>query len=123
MLSGLLGILFIAALGWAIVQGGRFLTGQSEAQRLGGRGDPGGHRLGPGRRDPQASGAAERSETEEVHSRTGDMRAGQPTPSFTQQLSPLAQREEKINQLRRRYVSDEISVEQYEAELDRLMRE
>ncbi|MGH7470129.1 MAG: hypothetical protein ACRENP_19460 [Longimicrobiales bacterium] len=114
----LIGLLFLAALGWAIVQGGRHLFPRNDRQQLGG----GFSGRRPDGRELPGSGL-ERSETTEVLTRTGDERAGRPSASFTQQLSPLAQREEKINQLRRRYVNDEITVEQYEAELDKLMRE
>ena len=117
MVFGLLEILAVAALGWAVVRGARYLR----------RPHDGGRFPSLDRRDLgapiQPGQPPERSHTTEVLTRTGEQRTGQSTPSYTQKLSPLAQREERINQLRRRYVNDEISVEEYEAELDRLMRE
>jgi hypothetical protein len=53
-----------------------------------------------------------------------DGRRGDSVPiSLSQQLSPKALREQQMQELKRRYVDDEISVEQYEAELDKLMKE
>ena len=64
---------------------------------------------------------AQRSRTEEL---------GASDRSSTQSLSnppavPPAKltRDEQIAELRRRYVADEISVEEYESELDRLLKE
>ena len=39
------------------------------------------------------------------------------------ELSPAERRERAIAELRRRYVADDITVEEYERELDRLLRE
>jgi hypothetical protein len=43
-----------------------------------------------------------------------------PTPIKT--LSPKEQREREMNEVKRRYVADEIDVEEYERELDRILR-
>jgi hypothetical protein len=110
-------MLVLVALGWAVAQGARALLQPRDPGRLG---QPDGRRQDT---SLPAGPAPERSETTEVLTRTGDRRVGQPAPSQTHRLSPLAQREERINQLRQRYVDDEITMEQYEAELDRLMRE
>ena len=51
--------------------------------------------------------------------------AGLETPERTPpvELSPQQKREQAMAALRRRYVADEITVEEYERELDRLIRE
>ena len=59
----------------------------------------------------------ERSETEEIN-----FRSGTATPPPQQLIPPEIAREKKMTELKRRYVADEISVEEYEAALDRLMR-
>ena len=59
----------------------------------------------------------ERSETEEIN-----FRSGTATPPPQQQIPPAVRREKELTELKRRYVADEITVEQYEAELDRIMR-
>jgi hypothetical protein len=49
-----------------------------------------------------------------------------PQPQAAQppvELTPAQKREQAMSELRRRYVADEISVEEYERELDRLLRE
>ncbi len=114
-------LLLLVAVGWVIVKVARRAN---ESRRLG----PPGRRgrwvwrdEGPPPSIPPGT-PTERSETMEVRSRTGDERAELPTPSQTQPLSPTAQREQKMLELRRRYVADEISVEVYEQELDKLMR-
>ena len=43
-------------------------------------------------------------------------------PPQMQQLTPAQAREKRIAELRRLYVEDAISVEEYEAELDKLMK-
>lgn len=63
----------------------------------------------------------QRSHTTEVGTRTQepDVVAAPATP---QPLSPARAREEEIQRLRRLYVADEITVEEYERRLDELMR-
>ena len=60
----------------------------------------------------------ERSETEEINYRSG---TSTPPPQ-QQMIPPEIAREKKMTDLKRRYVADEITVEEYEAELDKLMR-
>lgn len=64
----------------------------------------------------------QRSETVEVRTRTQEAVTG-PTPAIQQQLSPARAREEEMNRLRNLYVTDEITVEEYERRLDELMRQ
>ena len=64
-----------------------------------------------------------RSQTVAVDARDTTPPAMLSPPPVTQSLSPGAQRDQKMAELRRRYVADEITVEEYEAELDRLIRE
>jgi len=59
----------------------------------------------------------ERSVTEEVDARH------QVNPPPRPQLSPRVMREKRMAELQRLYVADEITVEQYEKELDALMRD
>ena len=58
----------------------------------------------------------QRSTTEEIGGR--EQRSAPAGPAVPIALT----REDKIAELRRRYVADEITVEEYEAELDKLMR-
>ena len=63
------------------------------------------------------AGPIERSETEEINFRTGS------TPQLPPSLTPKQVREKRMAELKRQYVADEITVEQFETELDKLMRE
>lgn len=63
-------------------------------------------------------GPIERSETEEINFRTGS--GSPPVQPF---MTPKQARDKKMAELKRRYVADEITVEEYERELDRLMKE
>ena len=107
----LINALILAGVGWGVVQVARHLQNRGDAGRLQ---DP------HDRPRPLVQGPPpERSSTMEVDARRGD---SVPT-SLSQQLPPKALREQQMQELKRRYVDDEISVEQYEAELDKLMRE
>jgi hypothetical protein len=46
-----------------------------------------------------------------------------PVPVPSKPLSPAERRERAMSDLRRQYVADQISVEEYEAGLDRVLRE
>ena len=102
MIFGLFELLVLVGIGWVVVN---IVKRATESKRLDPPGPP-----------------AQRSETIEVRSRSGDERGDQPAPAQTQQPSPGAQREHKMAELRRRFVADEISVEEYEHELDKLIR-
>ena len=56
------------------------------------------------------------------HVRLGHHRVGMAPPAPAP-LSPVERRDRAMADLRRRYVADEISVEEYEAGLDRLLRD
>lgn len=66
-------------------------------------------------------GAAERHR-EQAQARDQEVGAP-PAPPAPVELSPKQKQEQAIADLRRRYVADDITVEVYERELDRLLRE
>lgn len=100
-MMGLLSIAFLAAVGWFVAKA-LGLDGEThERQRRINRHDY--NSLPEGR-----------STTMEF-----DARTEQPRPALPRQRT----REETAADLRRRYVADEITVEQYEEALDRLLRE
>src|SRR5262245_47053249 len=97
-------ILVLVAIGWVVTRMFRRFNPEKH------------HTLDqPAARPPLASGEPmQRSVTEEVGGRES---SGPRTPT------PIARtRDEQIAELRRRYVADEITVEEYEAELDKLMK-
>ena len=104
MIFGLFELMVIAAVGWVVVNVVRRSTHTE--------------RLNPGAHPGSSVTSGERSQTVEV-GRGGEE---QSRPAQAQQLSPGAQREQKMAELRRRFVADEISVEEYESELDKLIR-
>jgi hypothetical protein len=101
---GLSEIIVLVAIGWVI-------------SRLFRRMNPGRHHTldRPAPPPPLNSGQPiQRSVTEEIGGR--EQRNAPP-------VAPLPRtRDEQIAELRRRYVADEITVEEYEAELDKLMK-
>jgi len=99
---GLLGIAFLVALGWFV------------AKAMGLDGDTHDRQRRINRHD-YPSLPEGRSTTIEFDARTEGPRASLPPRQLT--------REEKAAELRRRYVADEITVEEYEEALDRLLRE
>lgn len=99
---GLLSIAFLVALGWFVAKAIGLDGDTHERQRRINRHDY--NSLPEGR-----------STTMEFDARTDNPRAALPPRELT--------RDEKAAQLRRRYVADEITVEQYEEELDRLLRD
>ncbi len=104
-------LLILAGIGWGVVSLVKLAQRSGTTRRLEGND----HRA-----QPIASGPPpERSATMEVDGRRGDA----VPPSLTQQLSPKALRDQRLLELKNRYVDDDISVEQYEAELDKLLRE
>jgi hypothetical protein len=106
----LIEIAFLVALGWGVVQLVQRAQQRDQQRKLD----------DPGFRPPIGVGPPpERSSTMEVDGRRGDSIPA----SLTQQLSPKASREQRMLELKRQYVNDEISVETYELELDKLMRE
>jgi hypothetical protein len=107
---GLFEIAFLVALGWGVVQIVQRAQHRDQQRKL----------EDPGYRPPIGVGPPpERSSTMEVDARRGDSIPA----SSTQHLSPKASREQKMLELKRQYVNDEISVETYELELDKLLHE
>ena len=103
-------LLILAGFGWVISKVFRF--GRGRAGERPRQIDRGGYRV------PEIPpGPVERSVTEEINYRSG---TGTPPPQ--QVMTPEQARDKKLAELRRRYVADELSVEEYEAELDKLMR-
>ena len=110
MVTLFINMLILAAVGWGVVNLVKHVQGRSDSGRLENPNPPRPLMQGP---------PPERSSTMEVDGRRGDS----VPQSLTQQLSPRALHEQRMQELKRRYVDDEISVDQYEAELDKLMRE
>ena len=104
MSFGVLELLVIAGVGWLAVRLVRGLRGE-RAPRL-----------------DQTAAPQIRSRTEEVDARLPNARPPLPPGVTPPPLSPRAGHDQKMAELRRRYVADEITVEQYEAELDKLLR-
>ena len=102
MIFGVFELMVLVAVGWVVVNVVRRSTHTEQ--------------LRPGAPQPSVP-PGQRSETVEV-GRGEELSR----PAQTQQLSPGAQREQKMAELRRRFVADEISVEEYEHELDKLIR-
>ena len=101
-------LLALVLLGWGIT---------AAYQRFGPSSTPRNPEVPPMRRQNLLDGPVERSVTEEVDARH------QVTPPAPPQISAKAQREKRMAELQRLYVADEITVEQYERQLDALLRE
>jgi hypothetical protein len=117
VIFGLFELLLIAGVGWVVVRMFSQLNKPGPDQRQLGQQN---HQALP--RDSWTGAPPQRSQTVDVHTRTDDPRFNAQAPA-AQQPPPKLTREQKMNELKRQYVADEITVEQYEAELDKLMRE
>ena len=109
----LIEILFLAGFGWLIVQGVRRFRGHPPTE-----GNPW-ERVNPPSNRPVGPGEPrERSVTMAFDARVPETNAAAPALQPPLKLSP----EQRLAELKRRYVADEITVEEYEAELDKLIR-
>jgi hypothetical protein len=111
---GLIELLFLAAFGWVIVNGVRRLTGPRK---------PGGNASDrpdqPAQRSIGTGAPPERSVTTAFDARfPQEVSSAAPPAQQPLKLSP----EQRMAELKRRYIADEITVEEYEAELDKLIR-
>ena len=116
---GLVDLAFLVFLGWMVTKG---ISRYNRRVGSGGprRWDEPEHPAIPPGEPPQ------RSVTEELNTRVNivsGLPPAQPQPQPQPTVPPKVQREQKMLELRRQYVADEITVEQYEAEIDKLIRE
>jgi hypothetical protein len=111
---GLIEIAMLAGFGWLIVKGVQRFRGhpRNTEGNPWDRVSPPSHRpVGPG--EPR-----ERSVTMAFDARVPETNTSAPAVQQPLKLSP----EQRLAELKRRYVADEITVEEYEAELDKLIR-